>query len=324
MARVAISENYYAAASGTDDYYGPDSSARFTPALYSKKTLRLFLAETVFQDITNRDYEGELKGYGSKLFIRKDVDVIVNEYSIGQDIVYDTPVSVALTLEINKAYYTAFRIDDIDKAQSDLDLVNMFSKNTKREVNIYVDQDVLEYMSTGADATNAGATAGAISGNIDLGAAGAPIAVDKDNAITNFLNLKQALGENNIPEENWFVVIPEWYANLLQQGDLKRADVTGDRMGVIRTGYLGEISGLKVYKNNNLYSVTDATTTRTAYYVLCGTSEATTFAAQIDKSDQLPIQKSFGVYWRTLFVWGRLVTQPTGIAVLYCEPSTGA
>ena len=321
MARVAISNNYYAAASGTTDYYGSQAKARYIPAVYSKKVLRKFLNETIFQDICNRDYEGEIKSYGDTVYIRKTPDTVVNDYTVGQDLVYDTPSVDAIEMNINKAKYTAFKVDDVDKAQADIDIVNLFAANTKKDIAIKVDQEVLQYMAGAADSNNAGATAGAISGNIDLGAAGAPIAVTSSNAVTLLLRMAQALTENAVDDENRFVVLPAWYCSLLKDGDLKRADVTGDSKGTIRTGLIGEIDGMRIYRSNHLYSVTDGTTSRTAYYVLGGTPEACTFAAQIDKADSIQIPTSFGMYWRTLFVYGRLVTQPQALTVLYCEPS---
>ena len=327
MARVTITSDYYGSGLGTTDEYGSGANARYIPALYSKKTLRRFLAETCFMDITNREYEGEIRKYGDTLYIRKDPAVIVNDYAIGATLSYDTPKEDAVELVINKAKYTAFKVDDVDRAQSDIDLINTFAKNTKKEIQIKVEQEVFTYMSTAAAATNAGASAGAISGNVNLGAAGTPLAIDAAadtgvvSAIQLLLRFNQVLDEANAPMENRWVVIPAWFATYLKDGDLKRADVTGDATGTIRTGLLGTIDGLRVYRNNNLYSVTDGTTSRTAWYILSGCTEACTFAAQMDKSDQLQIPTSFGMYWRTLFVYGRLVTQPAALAVGYVEPN---
>lgn len=313
MARVPIATNYYDAASGTDDWYGSQLKSRFIPAIYSKKVLRKFLNDTVFQDICNRDYEGEVRSYGDTVYIRRTPDVIVNDYEVGLDITYDVPDKDAVEMVIDKAKYSAFRVDDVDRAQSDLDLINLFSKNTKKEINIVVDQEVLAYMATAADADNMGATAGLISGNINLGVTGTPVVVtDGNEALKVILNLCQALDEQAVDMEGRWCVIPAWFANLLKDGDLKRADVTGDNTGVIRTGLIGMVDGTKVYRNNHLPVATTETS------ILYGTNEATSFAAQIDKSDQLKIPTSFGEYWRTLFVWGRLVTQPAALAVAVC------
>lgn len=309
MARVPIASGYYDGTT-TTDFYGSQDKSRFIPAIYSKKVLRKFLNDTVFQDICNRDYEGEIKSFGDTVYIRRTPDVVVNDYSVGEDITYDVPEKDAVEMNIDKAKYSAFRVDDVDRAQSDLDLINLFSKNTKKEINIVVDQEVLAYMATAADAANMGATAGLISGNINLGVALTPVSVaDGNAALQVILDLNQALDENAVDQENRYVVIPAWFANMLKGGDLKRADVTGDNTGVIRTGLIGMVDGTKVYRNNHL-PVAGAETS-----IIAGTPEATTFAAQIDKSDQLKIPTSFGEYWRTLFVWGRLVTQPQALAV---------
>lgn len=309
MARVPIASGYYDG-STTTDFYGSQDKSRFIPAIYSKKVLRKFLNDTVFQDICNRDYEGEVRSYGDTVYIRRTPDVVVNDYEVGADITYDVPEKDAVEMNIDKAKYSAFRVDDVDRAQSDLDLINLFSKNTKKEINIVVDQEVLAYMATAADAANMGATAGLISGNINLGVALTPVSVaDGNAALQVILDLNQAMDENAVDQENRYVVIPAWFANMLKSGDLKRADVTGDNTGVIRTGLIGMVDGTKVYMNNHL-PVSGVETS-----IIAGTPEATTFAAQIDKSDQLKIPTSFGEYWRTLFVWGRLVTQPQALAV---------
>lgn len=313
-ARVPVSTNYYGAASGVEDWYGSTDKSRFIPAIYSKKVLRKFLNETVFQDICNRDYEGEVRAYGDTVFIRRTPDVIVNDYEVGLDITYDVPDKDAVEMVIDKAKYSAFRVDDVDRAQSDLDLINLFSKNTKKEINIVVDQEVLAYMATAADAANVGATAGLISGNINLGVAATPVVVTNGNeALKVILNMNQALDENAVDSENRFAVFPAWFCNLLKDGDLKRADVTGDNTGVIRTGLIGMVDGTKIYRSNHLPVST------TEFSAIGGTPEATSFAAQIDKSDQLKIPTSFGEYWRTLFVWGRLVTQPQALTVAVIE-----
>jgi len=321
--RIGITSDYYGDGMVETDHYGSQGNSRFINAVYSKKVLRKFLNETVFQDITNRDYEGEIKGSGDTVYIRKTPDVVTHRYDVGLDIQYDVPQKDAIELKINQSLYSAFRVDDVDKAQSDLDLVNLFSKNTKKEINIVIDKDVLGYMAGGAAATNKGIAAGAISGNINLGVTGTPIVVTTgEEAMQVLLNLSQALTENAVEEMNRFCVLPAWFCNLLKSGDLKRADVTNDATGVIRTGLIGQLDGMKVYRNNHLLTAVDGATTGTS--IIAGTNEATTFAAQIDKSDTLKIEKSFGEFWRTLFVWGRLVTQPQALACAYVSPAATA
>lgn len=199
--------------------------------------------------------------------------------------------------------------------------MSLFAKDAGHRIKIATDQEIMEYASTRAAAKNMGTTAGAISGNIDLGAitgAGASEDITSTNAIEKLVALNQVLDEQNIPQEGRWVILPAWYVALLKLGDLRRADITGDTTGVIRNGLIGQIDRMKVYQSNNLHTATDGDT-ETSTYVLAGTKEAMTFASQIDKVDQLPIPDSFGVYWRTLFVYGRAVVQPQALAALICK-----
>ena len=292
-------------------YAGADYSSwggdgnNFIPQLYANKVLRHFYASSIWTSITNTDYQGQIKAQGDQIVIRRTPTISTSPYSVGTTINYEVPETDSLTMRIDKGLYSAFRIDDIDAVQSDLPLVSMFAKDAAERIKIEVDQEVLEYLASAADSNNSGATAGAISNNIDLGTAAAPETITSVNAIDYIVQINQVLDEANIPSEGRFVVVPAWYSSMLKLGDLRRADVTGDGTGVIRTGLIGRIDRTDVYQNNNLYTLAGNT------YIVAGTKEAASFAAQITKTETLRIPDSFGEYWRTLFVYGRQCVQPT-------------
>lgn len=272
----------------------------------------------------NTDYEGEIKGQGAKVHIRKTPEITVSSYSIGTKVDYEVPTKDATELVIDQGIYSAFQVDDINTAQADLGLISMFAKDAAYRIKINVDQEVMQYMSTRAAATNKGATAGAISSSINLGliaGVGASVSIDSTNAITKIVEINQVLDEANQPSEGRWIVLPAWYCALLKLGDLRRADITGDATGVIRNGLIGMVDRTKIYQSNNLYTATDGDT-ETSTYVLAGTKEAATFASQVDKVDTLKIPDSFGEYWRTLFVYGRAVVQDTALINMVCKKST--
>jgi len=316
MARTNLlnAGDYYGAGPG-DDQYGSAAAGKVIPALFSKKVLRNFYKDTFYNDISNTDYEGEIKGQGDTVNIRATPTLSVGDYNINTDITYEVPVSTALQLDIDQAKYLAFKIDDIDKAQTDLALVNIWAQDAAHQLRIEVDQNVLAILEAGAAATNLGATAGAISGNINLGAAGSAISITSTNAVDKIVEMGQVLDEANIPSEGRWLIAPAWFCALLKLGDLKRADLTGDSTGVIRTGLIGQIDRFMIYQSNNLPTSAD---TGTKYHVFAGTKEAMTFASQITKTETLRIQDNFGEYWRTLMVFGRKIVQPTALSELYC------
>jgi hypothetical protein len=298
----------------------------FIPELYSKKVLRNFYENTIFADITNTDYEGEIKNQGAKVIIRKTPELTVNPYTIGEELTYEVPVKDSTELNIDQAFYTAFQIEDVEKVQSDVEMVNMFAKDASERVKIEVSREVLAYMSLLPAATNQGATAGAISADIDLGlilGVGASVTIDETNAIKKIVQLNQVLDEANIPSEGRWLTLPAWYCALLKLGDLRRVDVTGDSTGVIRNGLIGTVDNTMIYKTNGLLTATDGDTDLSTY-VMCGTKEAASFAAQVTKTDTLKIQNAFGEYWRSLFVYGRAIVQDTAFASMVCKPGAAA
>lgn len=320
MARVGVDGDYYGAGSGVDGY-GSATSSDFIVQLYANKVLKNFYASTAYEAICNTDYEGEIKNKGDKVIIRRTPTISTGDYTIGATITYEVPVEDSTELLIDKAKYQAFKIDDIDKVQSDLPLLNTFAADGALNMGITVDTEVLDYMGTATDllAANKGATAGAISGDINLGVATAPVSISTTNAIDKIVHMGLVLDEQNIPRMGRYMVIPSWYSALLKLGDLKRADITGDGTGVIRSGQIGSIDDTMLYVNNNIKHVTDGTTSTECFYVLAGTSEAVSFAAQISKTDTLKIPTSFGEYWRTLYVYGRKLVQPKALAVGYFD-----
>jgi len=293
--------------------YSAAGDVNFVPIIYTKKVLRNFYESSVFSQICNTDYEGEIKAQGDKVVIRKTPDITVSPYAVGTQITYEVPAKNSTELMVDLGMYAAFQIDDVDKAQSDLPLINMFAKDAGERIRIETDREVLAFMSDGAAATNKGATAGAISANINLGITTAPVAITATNATEFIVLLNQVLDEANIPMEGRWVVVPAGFCTHLKTSDLKAANITGDSTGVIRTGLIGMVDRMKVYQNNNLPAGVAGGLAAGETAIIAGTTEGPTFAANITKTDTVKIPDSFGEYWRTLFVYGRSVVQPTAL-----------
>jgi len=307
-------------AGGYNNYQSAGTS-KYIPQLYAKKALVKFYADTIFDKVTNTDYEGQFKNMGDTIIIRNIPDMTIGTYTVGGTINYEVPEIANTTMDIDQAKYIAFRVDDIDKVESDMNLHSMFADNGAKELRIDVDTDVLSVMGAGAHASNKGQTAGAISGDIDLGVAGTggadAIQITTANAVDYIVTANQVLDEQNADTEGRFMIIPAWYASLLKTGDLRRADITGDNTGTIRNGAIGMIDRTTIYVNNNLDTTTEGAVK--CYHVVAGCKIATSFAMQLSKVDSLPIQDSFGEYWRSLYVYGRKVLKSEALVNIYCK-----
>jgi len=329
---------------GSDSAYDSGNATGYIPELFSKKMLVNFFEVTLFKQIANTDYQGEITGMGDKVNIATTPAIAITDYVIGTDMNTEVPTSNSLPLAIDQGKYWNYKIDDIDLVQTHLNLLNAFASEAGEQMAQTIDTDILHYITlkgyatavlavagTGvaADSDNWGAAAGAVSGDIDLGAEYTTASGDNalapsvDTAGTTMhdyiIDANLVLDEQNVTKSNRWIVLPAWACAMLKRGDLKRADVTGDSTGVIRNGLIGEIDGMQVYKSNNVFNATEDGGTGDdveLFYCPFGTKEGLTFASQLVKSESIRMEKQFGDIFRGLNVFGRAVVQPTSIGMM--------
>lgn len=293
-------------AAGNADY-SSSSTSKFIPEIWSAKLVDKFYAATVFGDIANIDYEGEIKEYGDKVIIRTVPSIIINDYDKGMNLSYQQPESPNVSLDINKGKYFAFECKAIDKYQSDLKLMDEFSADGGEQMKIQIDKDILGTVFASADAANAGAAAGAVSGDIDLGTVATPLALNKDNIISALVDYGTVLDEQDRPESNRFVIMPAKMCGLIKKSELKDASLAGDTTSIVRNGRLGVIDRFTLYSSNNLNS------TGGVHDIIFGHKSAITFAAQITEMETLKNPTDFGDLIRSLMVFGFEVIDPLSL-----------
>lgn len=293
----------------------PSYSGTFIPEIWSSKLQVKFYDATVLTAIANTDYEGEIRNQGDKVKIRTIPSIVINDYASGQSLVNQRPESPIIELLIDKGKYWSTIIDDVQEVQSDINQMNIWSNDASEQLKITVDSDVLGGIAPDVDATNKGATAGRLSGNLNLGTTGSPVLLTKTNIIDSIIDLGQALDENNIPETDRYIVMPVWATALLKKSDLKDASLTGDNTSVMRNGRLGMLDRFTVYSSNLLPTVVDGSAKATT--IFAGHKAGLTFASQITKTETLRAESTFGDIMRGLNVYGYKVIKPTAIASLY-------
>lgn len=283
-------------------------SGNFIPEIWSGKLQVKFYKTTVFAEIANTDWEGEIKGQGDKVHIRTIPTITINSYTKGQNLTNQVPDSPPIELLIDKGKYFAVVLDDVDAVQTDIKLMDVFTNDATTQMKIAIDADVMNGVKAGAAAANKGDAAGVISGNLNLGTDAAPRAVTKDNILDLFLDAGQVLDEQNVPEDGRWLVIPSWMAAMVKRSDLKQAYLTGDSVSPLRNGKLGMIDRFMVYVSNNLPKTVDGDS-----YLMAGTRDAITFASQMTNVETLRAQTTFGNIVRGLNVYGYNVTKPEAL-----------
>lgn len=283
-------------------------SGNFIPEIWSGKLQAKFYKTTVFAEIANSDWEGEISGQGDKVKIRTIPTINIANYTKGMNLTNQVPDSAPVELMIDKGKYFSVVLDDVDAVQTDLKLMDIFTNDATEQMKIAIDADVLNGVKAGAATANKGATAGAISGDINLGTDAAPRAVTKANVLDLILDAGQVLDEQNVPETGRWLVIPAWMAAMLKNSDLKQAYLTGDSVSPLRNGKLGMVDRFMIYVSNNLPKTGDGDT-----HLMAGTKDAITFASQMTNVETIRAQSTFGNIVRGLNVYGYNVIKPEAL-----------
>lgn len=291
-------------ASGHPDHTSAGTN-KFTPEIWSGKLLRKFYSKTVFAEICNTDYEGEISQQGSKVIIRTTPDITINDLEIGGDLTYENPESPAIEFPINRGKYFAFGVDDVQKHQSDIKLMDNWSNDGGQQMKISTDRTLLGAVFTGAAATNKGATAGALSADINMGVAATPVLLTKTNIIDFIVNMGVVLDETDTPDEDRKLVLPAWACGLIKTSELKDASLSGDSNSLLRgNGRLGMIDRFTIYCSNGISNAGGE------FNVIANHKSAITFAAQLTKMETLKNPTKFGDLVRSLMVYDFMVTHP--------------
>ncbi len=285
-----------------------DLSARgYKPTIYAKKLLLYFYTRTVLTSITNTEHEGVVKNMGDTVRVRTLPGINIDDYIIGQGLKRQTPNPGWIDLPIDKGKAFSLAVNDLDVQQSDIAFQDLWSAHAFRLMKIAIDRVVLGTIYAQVHAANTGATAGLISGNIDLGATGAPKVVTADNVIQYIVSMGTVLDEQEIDDEGRFLAIPSWMNALIKLSDIKNASLTGDAASPLRNGRVGEIDRFTVFRSNNLYVDSDGTN------CLFGTKDATTFATQMTKTRAVDNPDDFGVILQGLQAYGFKVMNPPAL-----------
>jgi hypothetical protein len=305
-----------AIAGGAPSYSDVPSGTRtFIPEIWSGKMIEKFYDATVLAQISNTDYEGEIKKFGDKVKIRTMPTAVIGDYSRNTAITYAKPDGALLDLNIDKGKYYAAEMDDVSAKQQDIKVLDAWATDASEQMKIAIDTDVLAVVYTGAAAANKGATAGRLSANINLGAAGAAIGISKTNVLDYIVDMGTVLDEQNIPEQGRYLIVPAWMLGMIKKSDLKDASISGDGTSILRNGRVGMIDRFTLYLSNLLPRAvgTGTQTALTCYHILAGHSKALTFATQMTEMETLRSQTSFASLMRGLQVYGYKVVDGTAI-----------
>jgi hypothetical protein len=306
----------------------PAYSGTFIPEIWSGKLVEKFYATTVLAAISNTNYEGEIKNQGDKVKIRTKPTITIKNYSANQTLELERPSSNIIELNIDQGRYWNTILDDVMEVQQDINQMNLWSEDAAEQMKQNIDSWVLNRIYEDIHAKNKGASGGMISGGINFGVTGTPVALDADNIINLIVDFGMALDEHNIPDTGRWIVIPAWVGALIKKSELRDASLSGDDTSMLRNGRLGRIDRFTLYSSNLLPHGTSMrvasngdTGASGEWVILAGHSHGLTFAAQVTKTETMRSELTFGTILRGLSVFGSKVIDGTALAGAIVVPA---
>ena len=272
----------------------------FIPKVWSVKILAALLKFHIFASTAcaNREYEGEIQDKGSSVKINAIGDITIKDYTRNSDI--DAPEELSdagQELIITEGKYFNFAIDDVDKVQSNANVMAEAMSRAGYGLRDKVDTFIAANHVLVAVANFVGDDT-------------TPIIPTKDTAYDYLVDLNVKLDEANIPAEGRFAVVPPWFEGLLLKDTRFVAAGTTRTDEVLRNGMIGRAAGMDIYKSNNTPN-----TAGTKYKVIAGHPMAYTFAEQIVKTEAYRPEKRFADAVKGIHVYGGKLIRPYAWAV---------
>lgn len=259
----------------------------FIPEIWDAAVLRTLEDNLIAKKIC-RNYSNKVKKFGDTIHFNGLADPAVNEYA--GTVNYETLNAGTVSLLIDQQNYYGFDVTDVEQAMANVDLKGSQAERAGYALKKACDSYILgKYAEAGNSVTQANADTAAILSSIG--------------------GMKQKLAENNVDENDMWLVIPPWVQLKLELAGVKFSI----NEGINGKGGMAwaKILGFDVFVTNQ---VVDTATTPTSQ-TLAGSYNAIAFAETLQKSEAIRAESAFNTRVRGLHVFGAKVIKPKELCV---------
>ena len=260
----------------------------FIPTVWSENLYRALDHQYIAVAHCNREYEGDIKNYGSTVRICGVGKI--NTYSYSKENDLGSPQALSDTcrdLTITQGRYFNFQVDDADRVQCTPKLMEAAMKNAASALAQAADRYVFaQYLKAGHSMSEETAS--------------------EENILGIILDARRKLYENNVIDNDDVVleVTPGVAAAILKA---KIATAT-DNTESLDNGCIGTIGGCRVYVSNLL--TTEAYGNDELCHCLMRTKRAIAFAEQLSEIEAYRPEKRFADAVKGLHLYGVSVIYP--------------
>ena len=281
------------------------SIKNFIPTIWSTKILQHMRDNLVYAGLVNRDYEGEITRRGSSVEVSMPGEVTIKDMPTRthgdtkaiREI--DAPEGMEVqkvTLLIDQEKYFNFGVDDVDKVQMNLDLMNSYTESASYGFQSTIEKHVAEIMAKEA--------------KLVLGSDEQPVALTSENIYKQLIKMKVGLDKANVPPVGRFVVLPPEAEGLLLEDNKFVYVGTSSSEDSLKNGKVFRACGFDIAISNNV------PVNENKYKIIASYKGSTTFAQQLLETKAYSPEKGFGDALKGLVVFGAKVVRPNKIVCM--------
>jgi hypothetical protein len=282
----------------------------FIPTLWSARLLVNLQKAQVFAGLVNRDYEGEITAAGDTVKIGGIGAVTIGDYvKNSTTLTWQVLADASQTLLINQAKYFSFKVDDVDRVQTNVALIDAAMQEAAYGLSDSIDKYIAGLHASAAAANKIGAD-GSTAKTIGYGSS-------EIDPYKQLVDMGVVLDEANVPKDGRWAVLTPWYVGMLLKSDSFVANPAGVTGQAMVNGYIGRVAGFDLYSSNN---VTDDAQSAKTYRIMFGTRQAISLAVQKQPTmEAVRLQDVFADGVRGLMLFGATVVRPSAMGVLYAK-----
>lgn len=261
------------------------ATPNFIPTLWSTKIQRVLEDNLIAKKICSREHEGQIKQAGDAVKFNGLSDPTITTYA--GSVSYENLKDSGVVMQIDQQKYFAFKVGDIDKAQTNID--EKGSQATRAAYKLRETADTF-ILSKYADALNS-----------------VTATITTANILSKLGEVSQKLQEANVPESDTFMIIPPWMRIKLQLAGIK-FNINEGLNGTGGMAWTKEL-GFDMFVTNQV--VNTGTVATPISQVIAGAFDSIVYADQIVQTQYFDkLEDSFDSAVRGLHVYGGKTVRP--------------
>lgn len=265
----------------------------FIPEIWDAAVYRILEDNLIARKIC-RNYSDKVKKAGDVIHFNGLADPTVSSYS--GTVTYETLVAGTVSLLIDQQNYYGFDVTDIEDAMANVDIRGSQTERAGYALKKACDTTIMGLYTQAGNSVTADTTC------------------DTTTILSDIGLMKQKLAENNVMENDMWLVIPPWVQLKLELAGIKFSINEGvnGKGGMMWTKTLG----FDVFITNQVVE----TAATPVSQIMGGSYNAIVFAEALMKSEDLRAETAFSTHIRGLHVFGAKVAKPlelVSLAVTY-------